>query len=166
MLCTLHLMDCLVSLISYTLTFLSVFDFCHSSSMFVCSYSYFTQELLPVILIEVSQKINNVSYLFHHIQPALLYFTSDCLFQILVISFHNSFFLWPPLLVDDVSGCDFTKNYWSISLSAIIWTSPWALSEYQWPPTYWSLKLPPIPWPTVYCAFSIICLFANIQVAS
>lgn len=56
-------MYCLVSLISCTLTFLSVFDFCHSSSTFVCAFSYFTQELLPVILIEVSQKISPSNFI-------------------------------------------------------------------------------------------------------
>lgn len=54
-------MYCLVSLISYTLTFSAVFDFCHSSSTCERAFSYFTPEFLPVILIDVSQKIDNIA---------------------------------------------------------------------------------------------------------
>lgn len=61
MLYTLQLMYCLVSLISYTLTFSAVFDFCHSSSTCERAFSYFTSEFLPVILIDVSQKIDNIA---------------------------------------------------------------------------------------------------------
>lgn len=69
MLYTFQLMYCLVSLISYTLTFLSAFDFCHSSSMFVRAFSYFTQELLPVILIEEN--------ILRYISKILRYFLSE-----------------------------------------------------------------------------------------
>lgn len=38
-----------------------LFDFHHRSSTFACAFSYFILEFIPVILIEVSQKIDNIS---------------------------------------------------------------------------------------------------------
>lgn len=110
MLYTLQLMYCLVLLISYTLTFLAVFDFNHSSSS-QWVFSYFTLHFLPVVLIKVYQKIDNNYFIIFYQHSSI--FTLDNLFKFLVISFCNSFSLLLSLLV---FWSDFTKNYSSICL--------------------------------------------------